>query len=399
MSKQNEKYFMSASVALAMAVRITYGFTRNIFESGPDANTYIQMAKDLSDKGYFSDGVAGFPIYPPGYAMFLAFNKFIFGNNWIYLVQIEQSIMTILTAVIGFYLANKILPRRYAQLVFLTLLFHPALIVLSVSCMYESLLLYILFALIKIVQESFCKKTKSSLFALLGALAILIHPRSIPIIILITMLFIQKSEKRIRIITITSSILLNSLIIVIVIIRNNTYSNFVGFNAGTIFGIEFGHPSVGRCSHIIACLTNGLTNNPLLFVREGLINVVYFLSPWTGPNERGTWFHNLSIYQILKQIPENFFVIFNFAQSIGIILFIIMGFCKSWKMNPIINKISLGMFLILMITEFLVYGDSRHKILLMPSASIYFYFFVFRLTEYIQKMTSKKVNHAYTLDE
>jgi len=347
-------------------LKIFYALTRNIFHSGPDANTFIEMAGDLASEGYFDSSVAGFPIYSPGYPMFLAVNKILFGNIWISSTQVIQSFLTCYSALLAYRIGQHLLNKTLTTAVYILILFHPAFVVLSVSCMYEPVLIYLLILLFKKV---FYPGEKNHFFSLLltSILSILIHPRTIPIIVVILICTIRQSPPKINKWNFVLFVSLNSFFVLIVSMRNYLFSNYFGLAKGVEYGIKFGHPSVGDCSSLSDCLPKGLSQDPLDFTSEMATNLMYFFSPWSGPLERGTWFHNISLYTLLeKEIGEEPVIFVSWFPSVFSVILLIFGFLTAWKKNRDFTVISGLSLVILVATDMLIYGDSRHRLLIIP---------------------------------
>ena len=361
-----EKKFEISLLFTSFIIRLIYANTRNIFDSGPDANTFKQMALDLASLPYFNSEVNGFPIYSPGYPMFLAINIILFGDYWIVTSQILQITMSCSTAIIIYSCFKKDVNPKLGKALLFLLLFHPAIVVLSVSCMYESLLI---FCLVLILKMTFIdsKSNFSIKFGLTSIFAIAIHPRIIPIILLALIIGYHKKSSRLNPRDLGLIISLNLITIIIVVFRNYKYSNYLGLAAGTEYGIKFGHPVLIKCASTGECLWWGITNNPSEFLREAIINVLHFYSPWSGPLEKGTWFHNISLYKYINQFFGYYLteIITIIVTVIGILLFLIGMAVKISQEKKVSLFVSLSL-IVLVMTDAFVYGDSRHRLLIAP---------------------------------
>jgi len=357
----NQSILVPLLFICSLITKIYYGSTRNIFSSGPDANTFTQMGIDLANIGYLNSGVAGLPIYSPGYGFFLALNKKFFGDNWILIAQIFQSFFSSISALFLFMVSSRFLNKNFSILTLIIMLFHPAILVASVSSMYESLAIFFLSILIYL-SITYRKKIALITFSTISSMLILVHPRFIPMamIIFIINCLDKKFQKNLTIITIYMIINLST--VFLVLYRNSVFSNYTGLAAGTKYGLEYGHPSLGKCENLIRCLAS-VKSNSGEFIKESFINAMNFLSPWSGPLERGTWFHNISFYTLLQK--NNLLLLSSLLSAITTIFMLILllfGFRHLRRNDNKIFEVFVAIGFICLLTDSLVYGDSRHRL-------------------------------------
>lgn len=371
----------------SFAIKIFYGTTRNIFDSGPDANTYKQMAIDLANLGYLNSSIAGFPIYSPGYPLFLSVNRVLFGDYWITSAQVLQSLLSCLTALIVYSFAKLFLNNLYSFTLLAFLLLHPAFVVLSVSCMYESLLIFFLVLITKI---SFIKNFRysTSYFTMGSLIAILIHPRVIPLVMIALYFYIKNQSKHSNKLKLLPILVVNIISCVAISFRNYRYADYFGLAQGAEYGIKFGHPSVGICNSLIECFWVGLSKDPASFLIEMFWNAVKFFSPWSGPLEQGTWFHNISFYTIIGiRFNLNSAIIFSLIFSIVSFVITIVGLANFVKKKNTFAIYTTLLTITLVLTDAIIYGDSRHRLLIFPLITLIQFIF---LQEIQKKVRTKK---------
>jgi hypothetical protein len=349
-------------------VKLIYAFTRPVFLSGPDANAYIPMAEDIWEKGFLSSQIAGLPVYPIGYGLFLSPMTAIGDNSWYLLAQSAQTLLFSFASFLLLKVVSNYFSRSIALVTFVVFLFHPALFTASTQAMYESLLIPIIiiiyYASIKLNESS--GKSKLFCFYFLPALigfALVVHPRVV-FLMLIPLALIAVSLK-----TIFSyvTVLFCLLFAPISMAFRNFYSlDQFTLSTATKYAFGFGHESIGVCENL-SCYYRGVKDNFVEFSIEFIRNFTYFFTPYSGSLKRGTWFHNLSIYTFLER--NNFALAASFAAvafSIFILIAWLVGLRSYSKHSRLISLIGFLMVLLLALTDGLVYGDSRHRLIALP---------------------------------
>ena len=200
------------------------------------------------------------------------------------------------------------------------------------------------------------------LSALIG-FALIVHPRVL-FLLLLPLALIALNLKTISNYIFT---LLCLFLAPLVMAFRNFYSlDQFTLSTATKYAIGYGHESIGNCEKV-SCYYRGFRDNSLEFFIEFTRNFGYFFTPYSGSLKRGTWFHNLSIYTFLER--NNFAQVALYiaiAVSIFTLVAWISGLISYSKKSRHISILGLLTVLSLALTDGLVYGDSRHRLIAVP---------------------------------
>jgi hypothetical protein len=348
--------------------KLVYAFTRPVFLSGPDSNAYIPMAEDIWEQGFLSSQIAGLPVYPIGYGLFLSPMTAIGDKSWYLLAQSVQALLFSFASFLLLKVVSNYFSRSIALLTFVVFLFHPALFTASTQAMYESLLIptiiLIYYASIKLNESQ--EKRRFLWYCFLPALigfALVVHPRVL-FLMLPPLALIAVNLK--TIFNYVLALLCLLLAPISMAVRNFYALDQFTLSTATKYAFGYGHESIGICE-TVSCYYRGVKDNFLEFLVEFIRNFSFFFTPYSGSMKRGTWFHNLSIYTFLER--NDLALVASFAAiafSIFILVAWIAGLISYSKKSWLTSMISFLIVLLLALTDGLVYGDSRHRLIAVP---------------------------------
>jgi hypothetical protein len=364
----NLETFALQTIAVSFLLKIMYAYSRPIFNSGPDANGYIPMAIDIAHLGFFSSDISGLPVYPIGYGAFLSVFVFMSESRWIHLAQFAQITLISVSSYLFFSLVKVYFNKVVACLSLVIFLFTPSIFTMTTQAMYEPLLISIVicvyyFSFISLPKNNFSGYLRYLSVGILIGLAVVTHPRSI-FILAIPLLFLTKNvvkPKKFLFLFSGSFIVIGT-----VLFRNFEALGFLTLSTATKYAVAYGHKSVGLCESTFCYLSNAL-DNPSTFMLESFRNFIYFFSPSSGPLTRGTWFHNLSVSSFLdKNGFQSFALIISGLVMFALFTVFVFGSWQSYYLNKSIPFLFIGIILLTALTDAAVYGDSRHRLVVMP---------------------------------
>lgn len=385
--------FAIQTIAVSFLLKIIYAYSRPIFNSGPDANGYIPMATDIAHFGLFSSDISGLPLYPIGYGAFLSVFAILSEFRWIYLAQFAQIFLISFASYLFFSLVKTYFNRVVACLSLVVFLFNPSILTMTTQAMYEPLLISIMicvyyFSFISFPKNSFNGYLRHLLVGILIGLAVVIHPRSI-FILAIPLLFVTKNSlKPKKLIYLFSG---TFLIIGAALLRNFEALGFLTLSSATKYAVAYGHKTIGLCESSFCYLGKAL-DNPSTYVLESIENFIYFFTPNSGPLSRGTWFHNISISSFLDK--NGYQSLAWITSGLAIFIFFAIFVIGSWlycRANRFVLYLILSLILLTAITDAAVYGDSRHRLVVMPfiiPIQVYGVLYIFR------KVPSEKLRNS-----
>ena len=361
-------------ITIGTLTKALYSFTRNIFPSGPDANGFIPTAERFHNFGFFGGQVDLPNIYSAGYPFFLSFFVYFSESDWYKFAQVGQICLFGITTILIVRSLIKMNYRNGATLFAAVMSFHPGWLVATSMAMYETLL-YFLFGMflhvvvLRIQRPTIIGNWKFGFIVgfLLG-LVTLVHPRGL-IIFIPFLLFVKVEWKS----TITSLVAMSvSLIPWLIVIMYRTYLDLGTFNLGgdawTATWIK--RDNLQLCRDF-GCYFNSWLEQPNENITHALTNLWYFLSPYSGPAARGTWFHNLSLqYFLYKQgFLEISLIISYVLFMFGLAIFTVSLYrllTSKLKRNLSLVKPAVISIILIGITDMLVYGDNRHRLIALP---------------------------------
>lgn len=344
-----ESTFLSALVFFFI-LRVTYVLSRNLFLSGPDAPNYAKAPLDFVKFGFWSSHIQGAPYYPLGYPAALWPLAEIGGAKWVMLAQVTQVLLSICTVYCVFKISQIFLKKELALVVGFIFLLSPAFIPMSGEAMYEPILMFMFYLYLYLILKEQSDSRKyfglicAGFFA--GAAAV-IHPRVIPWILIIQIILLGKIRLK----------------------RSVVFFGFF-FSPVMLFLIR------NKLAHNVWTLSNA--GDPWIrdlrpgnfgeILRHGILNAVYFWSPYSGDAKRGTWMHNFTFYHEIKKITHSSTFVITIAvifALVSIVAWLLGAFLLIRSKMPI-GSVVLFVPLLAWVTDFLTAGDSRHRLVVMP---------------------------------
>ena len=360
------------TVLLAISsVKIYYALSRPLFESGPDADVYIPAIKDFGEKSFFSSEIFGQPAYPPGYAFFLSLSP-RFLENWVPAAQVLQILLFSFATWVFYTLVKKSFGALYGFIAFVLISFSPAWVVANGEAMYESVYVsFAVFSLYFLLKENNIITHHRFLFyqfiggLLLGYLVV-IHPRAMLFVIAyLIYLYLSKSVS----FQDFSLSLFGFLIPYILFNLRNFIAEGFFTLSGSLWAATTANEFLAGCNQV-SCVIQRAINDPISFLIQVFTNVLHYWSPYSGPMERATWYHNISGFVFLGREFGNSILSPAGLLSIFVcsLLFLswVLGSIKLLNVNKNMNILFVMIVLGTIINDALVYGDSRHRLVAMP---------------------------------
>lgn len=373
---------------------------------GSDGENYLTGYDALSKEGVFSKaGILNY--FPAGYPLMILFLS-ILGKSWaLTTLSITQSAVFSFAAYFFASQLTRTRLKKYSYLVFILIIFNPTLSLISIWIGYESFTASgLLIASGFIIKDFVEKSDKKFIMNLLISSAIFgiltfMQPRLVISGVLISTLWIlaRKGFK------VGSLLLVGSLVVTLffpaaLIYRNhkalgiNTISTNLGVTmnigagdkaSGTYMNQDFGVPcsltgsDAERDSQLIKCVLIWYGNNPVKSLKLFYNKTLYFWSPWSGTEGRGTMSRNpwLKINPItnIASSPDGYKVVasgigktISWFWLLGGISLLIYGFMVLWRSGSLEKFIAL-MAMIAVSTNWLVslfsIGDHRFRVPIM----------------------------------
>ena len=373
---------------------------------GSDGENYLTGYDALSKEGVFSKaGILSY--FPAGYPLVILFLS-ILGKSWaLTTLSITQSAVFSFAAYFFASQLTRTRLKKYSYLVFILIIFNPTLSLISIWIGYESFTASgLLIASGFIIKDFVEKSDKKFIMNLLISSAIFgiltfMQPRLVISGVLINTLWIlaRKGFK------VGSLLLVGSLVVTLffpaaLIYRNhkalgiNTISTNLGVTmnigagdkaSGTYMNQDFGVPcsltgsDAEMDSQLIKCVLIWYGNNPVKSLKLFYNKTLYFWSPWSGTEGRGTMSRNpwLKINPItdIASSPDGYKVVasgigktVSWLWLLGGISLLIYGFMVLWRSGALEKFIAL-MAMIAVSTNWLVslfsIGDHRFRIPIM----------------------------------
>lgn len=353
-----------ALVALALIpLKLVYLLSRPIFFSGPDASTFINASQDFAKKDFFSQDISGIPYWPSGYPWLNSIVIRAVDSQWIHLTQIIQILLFSLSCLLFYRLLSPYCGAKLSFIGSLGLLLQPSWMVANGEAMYETYLIsFLIFGLYLLFGSKTPIPVKRQILGLLLlGYSVVIHPRILPIVLLLFILLLvyfkfKKGE-------FIASALVFSILPIFFALRNFiAVKEFVLSNA--LVGTATSYNLVFKSCSNIECLPVAILNNFPAFMSQGLANVSAFFSPHWGPLARGTWFHNLSAL-VLTSDGYLFTTFVYLGRAITSISMLLLGLGMWRALN---RRNFYDLFFVLssitfISTAFIVFGDNRHRLI------------------------------------
>ena len=346
--KRENTFYVALAVFLLL--RIAYSLSRDLFPSGPDAPKYMKAPLDLLRFGFWSNQIEGAPTYPLGYPVVLWPLAKIGGLNWISLAQLFQIFLSVATVLLVYKLSQVFFKKETSLLIGYIFLLSPAFTPMSGQAMYEPLLMFVFYSyLLSIFRVQELSRNLNWFIAIgaLAGIAIVIHPRVFPWILFSQLaLFGRFGLKK-------SLVFFSSLapIVMLFLFRN-----------------KVAHDSWTLSDAADSWISDIRPENFVMLLKDGVINAIYFWSPFSGDAKRGTWMHNFTFYHEIKKLTGSTNLILLIAVVLGIVALVL------WLLGSILllkNKILIGKFVLVIpffawATDMLTVGDSRHRLVVVP---------------------------------
>lgn len=361
----NRNKLLILLISISAVLKASYALSRNLFESGPDANGYIPFAIGFAKENFLSPNIMGPPYYPSGYPYLLSLVVRVMPENWHQIAQLLQIIAFSVASYLFYYLIEYFLTRHIAGLATLILCFNPAWAVVNGEAMYETLLVsFMIFSIYALVAPRHEAKRYSIGYlvtsGIFGSIAIVIHPRVLPLMLVIYLAFFFRQIKCMsqRFAIVGSTLVLPLLFATRNLHAKGSFSLMSSFWAGQTYN-EF----LNGCTSI-SCASDRVFSDPVAFLTQSYLNGIRFWSPHSGPLERGTWLHNISLQSFLNSHGYNGLSIL-ISQVLSILVFLawIYGSVILYKKNVFFNTLCLSLAGIIWITDILVYGENRHRLI------------------------------------
>ena len=367
----SSSYAMISVLLIITSVKVYYALSRPLFESGPDADVYIPAIKDFGQKSFFSSDIFGQPGYPPGYAFFLSVAPRYF-DNWVPVAQVLQILLFTCAVWVFYSLVRKSFGNQIGLFVFFVICFSPAWLVANGEAMYESV--YVSFAVFSLF---FLLKTSENIsfrrfviYQFIGGLLlgylVVIHPRAMLFVFAYLIYLILSKSVSLRNFPIS---LIGFLIPYVLFNLRNYLSEGFFTLSGSLWAATTANDFLAGCNQV-SCVVQRSLNDPISFLIQVYTNILHYWSPFSGPMERATWYHNISGFTFLGREFGN-----SISDPAGLLsilvcslLFLswVFGSFKLLEFNKSINFLFILVVLGTIINDALVYGDSRHRLVAMP---------------------------------
>ncbi len=373
---------------------------------GSDGENYLTGYDALSKEGVFSKvGILSY--FPAGYPLVILFLS-IFGKSWVLTtLSITQSVIFSFAAYLFASQLSRTRLKKFSYLVFILIIFNPTLSLISIWIGYESLTASgFLLAAGLIIKDFIEKDNKMFIKYLLISSVIFgfltfMQPRLIISGILINTLWVLvRKGFKVGYLLLVGSLVVTLFFPATLIYRNhkalgiNTISTNLGITmnigagdkaSGTYLEQDFGVPctltgsDIERDSQLIKCVLVWYANNPVKTLKLFYNKTLYFWSPWSGTEGRGTMSRNpwLKINPItnIASTPDGYKVVvsgigktISWLWLLGGIALLIYGFMVLWRAGSLEKFIAL-MAMIAVSTNWLVslisIGDHRFRIPIM----------------------------------
>jgi len=373
---------------------------------GSDGENYLTGYDALSREGVFSKaGILSY--FPAGYPLVILFLS-IFGKSWVLTtLSIAQSAIFSFAAYFFTSQLTRTRLKKYSYLVFILIIFNPTLSLVSIWIGYESLTASGFLIVAGLIIKDFIEKDNKKFIKYLlissiifGILAFM-QPRLIISGILTTTIWVLvRKGFKVGYLLLVGSLVVTLFFPATLIYRNhkavgiNTISTNLGVTmnigagnkaSGTYMEQDFGVPctltgsDIERDSQLIKCVLVWYANNPVKALKLFYNKTLYFWSPWSGTEGRGTMSRNpwLKINPItnIASTPDGYKVVasgigktISWLWLLGGIALLIYGFMALWRAGSLEKFIAL-VAMIVVSTNWLVslisIGDHRFRIPIM----------------------------------
>lgn len=351
------------AIVLSLPIKLGYVFSRNLFTSGPDADTYIPASIDFSIQGFFSSSITGMPYWPAGYPWLNSLFAKLSEGMWEETTQILQTIIFSLACLVYF---NMILPyygRSIALMSSLFLILQPAWVVANGEAMYETYLFSFLMIGCYLIIKANRKIAFDSIYMglFLVGFTVVIHPRILPV--LCVFLTLLQLKFRFRPKELLIGLIFFAFVPILFALRNWIAENSFTLSTALV-GTASAYNVVFRSCSSIECIPATIFSNFSGFFSQGITNLSDFFSPHWGPDSKGTWFHNLSGLFLFPDGGVSEVIVFagRFISTLSI-LFLILGIWKAIQRGNLFDHFFVISTALFLGTAFVIFGDNRHRLI------------------------------------
>jgi hypothetical protein len=281
--------------------------------------------------------------------------------------QTFQILLFLVSIFFYFLVVKKRIGEKIAFVTAVCLSLSPALAVLNGEAMYESLFMSLLFItlFILVTPELQLKNNRSFLGGLFLGGTVVVHPRALLIVcIILAYLFVRKKLSIVAFLSGTTGFMIPFLIFSI---RNLVAEKTFALSS-SLWAALTANPFMAGCQSV-SCALNRAIQAPLGFVEQLALNILQFWSPYSGPLKRGTWFHNISFFTYLdNQGLRTLASLFSVLLMLLLFLTWLHGTVLLNRKSKDFNLLLFGIFIVSLINDALIYGDSRHRLAVMAFA-------------------------------
>jgi hypothetical protein len=349
---------------LTTPIKIYYALSRPLFYSGPDANHYIPAMQDFGTKPFLSPDISYQPVYPPGYPYLISLFYRISKSYWIPIAQSFQIILFAVSVFLFFLLIRNHVTTLIAQISSLVLAFSPAWAVASGEAMYESTYFSLLVIALYILLPG--NRTLKPLRCFVGGIflgsVVVVHPRALLVVLILFIYFqfIDKKRNPFKLL-----IGLGFLIPYLIFSVRNLIAEKSFTLSSALWASVKANPYLTGCQSVLCVAERGIAD-PISFIAQCFWNVCHFWSPYSFPLVRGSWFHNVSLFSILKNNEMVFLAtLLSYLLMISIFMGWVLGTFLLHRISAKINFILASIVFASILNDAFVYGDSRHRLAVM----------------------------------
>ncbi len=373
---RNRNRLLICLIFISAVLKAGYALSRDLFDSGPDANGYMPFAVGFAEENFFSSKIPGPPYYPSGYPYILSLIVRIAPGSWIELSQLFQIALFSLASYLFYHLIEHMFSWKIAGFATLILCFNPAWAVVNGEAMYETLLVsFLIFSMYFFVNPLRQSESHTIISLItsgvLAGITSVIHPRVLP---LLTIFFLGIYITRIK--SSNKGLVLFASATVFPLLFS--LRNFQAKGSFTLMNSFWDGQALNAFltgCRSYACAAERIIDKPIGFLEHSYMSAIAFWSPHSGPLMKGTWYHNISLISFLNRHGYNRLSIYiSLIFSILIFLMWIYGSVLLYKKNRFYSILLLSLAGIIWSTDILVYADNRHRlvalIFMLPAHSV-----------------------------
>jgi 4-amino-4-deoxy-L-arabinose transferase-like glycosyltransferase len=363
LKRLTDQRILLASILITLPFKLGYVLSRDLFSSGPDADTYIPATIDFSRQSFFSSDITGMPYWPAGYPSLNSMIVRVSESRWIEITQIFQVLIFSLACFLYFKMILPYFGRFISLLSSLFLTLQPAWVVANGEAMYETYLFSFIIIGFYFVLKSHKQNDRKGISAglLLLGYSLAIHPRILPIILGFFVLLQLQLKSKLKEILISLGIF--AFFPITFALRNLIAENSFTLSTALV-GTASSYNEVFRDCTKVECIPSTILTNFPALLSQGFTNLNHFFSPHWGPDSRGTWFHNLSgLFLFPEGVMSQNIVLFGTLVSWVSIFFLVLGTWGALRRRNLMDYFFVFSSLTFLFTAFVVFGDNRHRLI------------------------------------